>query len=174
MNKKYVFYLLLINSFFVFTNCKQVTQSGFPGDKLPAHITQLTDFGQRSEWSLDGKQVYFVDKAGGEVCVIDVVTKEIRQITKPEDRPEGHGYYRVLCLANGDLLLGCGPIRQELYFQVLDKYFEKPPQTIEGEKLCEGPAVSRKTMKIAWTLPGQFQIYMGELSYIRWKTRNHQ
>ena len=29
----------------------------------------------------------------------------------------------------------------------------------------EGPAVSRKSMKIAWTLPGQKQIYAGEIAY---------
>lgn len=30
---------------------------------MPAHITPLTTFGQRSEWSLDGKEIFFVDKA---------------------------------------------------------------------------------------------------------------
>jgi Tol biopolymer transport system component len=149
----------------VFTKCDQSIQGCFPNNLLPPHITPLTDFGQRSEWSLDGKQVYFVDKAGGDVWVVDVKTKKTRQITNPEDRPQGHGYYRVLCMVNGDLLLGCGPKRQELYFQVWKKDFKNPPQTIEGEELCEGPAVSRKTMKIAWTLPGQHQIYMGEISY---------
>lgn len=164
--------LLLILSFiFVFSGCEQKIEGCFPADKLPSHITPLTDFGQRSEWSLDGRQVYFVDKAGGDVWVVDVETKETRQITKPEDRPEGHGYYRVLVLANGDLLLGCGPIRQELYFQVLDKDLKTPPYKIEGEELCEGPAVSRKTMKIAWTLPGQMQIYMGEISYSEGKAK---
>lgn len=42
-------------------------QKCFPADQLPSHITQLTDFGQRSEWSLDGQQVYFISEAGGEV-----------------------------------------------------------------------------------------------------------
>jgi hypothetical protein len=30
-----------------------------------------------------------------------------------------------------------------MYFQVLDKDFKNPPYKIEGEELCEGPAVSR-------------------------------
>jgi len=65
---------------------------------LPAHITPLTDFGQRSEWSLDGKQVYFVDKAGGDVWVVDIRTKKTRQITKPDseaisDAGVGSGLY---------------------------------------------------------------------------------
>lgn len=159
-------FFLLCSLAFLFTNCQNRGIEGcFPYDMLPAHISPLTDFGQRSEWSMDGKQVYFVDRAGGDVWVVNVETKETRQITNPEDRPEGHGYYRVLVLSNGDLLLGIGSKRQTMYFQVLDKDFENPPQNIEGEELCEGPAVSRTSMKIAWTLPGQYQIYMGELAY---------
>ncbi len=165
MKNNNILYLGLLSFIFLFSNCEQKIEGCFPSDKLPAHITPLTTFGQRSEWSLDGKEIYFVDRAGGDVWVVDVSTKKARQITKPEDRPEGHGYYRVLVLANGDLLLGCGPKRQTMYFQVLDKDFKNPPYKIEGEELCEGPAVSRKTMKIAWTLPGQMQIYMGEIAY---------
>jgi hypothetical protein len=62
-------------------------------------------------------------------------------------------------------LLGIGPKRQNMYFQVLDKDFKNPPQNIEGEELCEGPAVSRSSMKIAWTLPGQLDMYTGEIAY---------
>jgi len=155
----------------MFSNDQLSAKGCFPNGKLPPHITPLTDFGQRAEWSLDGKQVYFVDKAGGDVWVVDVATKKTRQITKPEDRPKGDGYYRVFVLANGDLLLGCGPKRQTMYFQVLDKDFKNPPQKIEGEEVCEGSAVSRKSMKIAWTLPGQLQIYMGEITYSNGKPK---
>ena len=165
MNRSTIFYLLLVGLIFVFSSCEQSIEGCFPSDKLPAHITPLTNFGQRSEWSLDGKEIYFVDRAGGDVWVVDVATKKTRQITKSKDRPAGHGYCRVLVLSNGDLLLGIGPKRQKMYFQVLGKDLKNPPQNIEGEELCEGPAVSRKSMKIAWTLPGQLQIYMGELSY---------
>ena len=165
MNRSTIFYLLLVGLIFVFSSCEQSIEGCFPSDKLPAHITPLTNFGQRSEWSLDGKEIYFVDRAGGDVWVVDVATKKTRQITKSKDRPAGHGYCRVLVLSNGDLLLGIGPKRQKMYFQVLGKDLKNPPQNIEGEELCEGPAVSRKSMKSAWTLPGQLQIYMGELSY---------
>ena len=171
MKKMNVIYLLLMSIVFVFSNSELNAQGGFPSDKLPSHITPLTDFGQRSEWSLDCKQIFFVDRAGGDVWVVDVATKKTRQITKPEDRPEGHGYYRVLVLSNGDLLLGIGPKRQTMYFQVLDKDYKNPPYNIEGVELCEGPAVSRKTMQIAWTLPGQMQIYMGEISYTNGKAK---
>lgn len=165
MKKIYLIYLLLTSFSLVCPKCELHAQNCFPQNKLPPHITFLTDFGQRAEWSLDGKHLYFVDKAGGEVWMIDIKTKKPRQITKPEDRPQGHGYYRVVSLANGDLLLGCGAERHKLYFQVLDKSLKNPPKTIEGEELDEGPAVSRKSMKIAWTLPGQQQIYAGEIAY---------
>jgi hypothetical protein len=141
------------------------SQGCFPADKLPNHISVLTNFGQRAEWSLDGKTIYFLDKPGGEVWSVDVKTKALTQITKPENRPQGYGYYRVMCLSNGDLLLCGGMERHRLYFEVLDKDFKKKPQKIADEEVDEGPAISRKTMKIAWTLPGQLQIYMGEIVY---------
>lgn len=140
---------------------------------LPSHITKLADFGQRPEWSVDGKQIYFLDNCyeGGEVYTVDVNTKEIKQLTKPQDRPKGHGYYRVLALPNGDLLLCAGAVRQMLYFQVMDKSLENPPYNIDAEVLVEGPAVSRKSMKIAWTLPGQLEIYTGEIAYFDGRTK---
>lgn len=157
---------------------KPSAQGCFPQDKLPLHITSLTGFGERPEWSLDGKHVYFLDKAGGEVWQVDMKTKETRQITKPADRKPGHGYYRVFCMANGDMLLCCGAERHRLYFQVMEKSLKTPPKTIlgggwdEGGEGCdEGPAVSRTTMKIAWTTPGQLQIYAGEIAYSNGQAR---
>jgi hypothetical protein len=161
------FYLLFISCILVSSTYELNAQTASPNDSLPPHITALTDFGQRPEWSIDGKQIYFLDVCyeGGEVYVVDVSTKEIKQLTKPEDRPKGHGYYRVLCLPNGDLLLCAGAVRQMLYFQIMDKSLKLPPYNIDAEVLVEGPAVSRKSMKIAWTLPGQLEIYMGEIAY---------
>jgi hypothetical protein len=140
-------------------------QGCFPPEKLPSHITALTSFGQRAEWSIDGKNVYFLDKPGGEVWVVNVKTKATKQVTKPKNREKGYGYYRVMCLANGDLLLCGGFERHRLFFEVLDKSLQKAPQKIANEELDEGPAISRKTMKIAWTSPGQKQIYEGKISY---------
>lgn len=163
-----IFLYFLINT----VSLKSYSQGCFPQDKLPTHIISLTSFGERPDWSLDGKHVYFLDKAGGEVWQVDVKTKETRQITRPEDRQPGHGYYRVFCMANGDLLLCCGAERHRLYFQILDKSFKNPPKTFagggwdEGGEGCdEGPAVSRTSLKIAWTTPGQLQIFAGEISY---------
>jgi len=137
----------------------------FPKEQLPGHITPLTDFGQRSEWSLDGRYIYFVDRAGGDVWRVDIGTKNTEKITQPEYRPEGHGYYRVLCLASGDLLFTCGPERHHLYMQVMDKGLQNPPVNIPEEQIDEGPAISRKSSKIAWT-PDQKQIFTGRIEDI--------
>lgn len=161
--KRNISIYLIISSCCFLSFSQMYAQGCFPSDKLPSYITPLTDFGQRAEWSLDGKKIYFIDKPGGDVWMIDRKTRKASQISTPEYRPKGHGYYRVVCISNGDLLLGCGAERHKLYFQVLKKGFKSLPVNIEGEWLDEGPAVSRKSLKIAWTTPGQTQIYMGEI-----------
>lgn len=138
-------------------------KSCFPSEKLPNYITPLTEFGQRSDWSLDGKAVFFVDKAGGEVWKVDIDTKKPTQITNSSFRPKGHGYYRVYALSNGDLFFTCGPERHDLYMQVLRKGTELPVN-IPTEKIDEGPALSRTDMKIIWT-PDQKVMYSGMIDY---------
>jgi hypothetical protein len=128
--------------FFAFFSVFLPAQNCFPTEKLPPHISVLTHFGQRAEWSLDGKTVYFLDKPGGEVWAVDIKTKDLTQITKPENRPQGYGYYRVMCLANGDLLLCGGTERHYLSFEIMDKTLKNPPQKIEGEALDEGLPLS--------------------------------
>jgi len=155
----YCYFLFLVLS----CNTKE-TNGCFPKELLPSHIEPLTDFGQRAEWSLDGKTVYFVDSAGGDVWMVDIRSKKTRKITKPSYRPSGHGYYRVLCLSNGDLLFTCGPERYKLYMQVMDKSLNTPPVSIPNEQINEGPAISRKSMKIAWS-PDHKTIYSGEMKY---------
>ena len=148
-----------------FLSCDPKNPQGcFPNDKLTPYVEPLTDFGQRAEWSIDGKKVYFVDSAGGDIWMVDVDSKKVKQITKPSYRPDGHGYYRILCMSNGDLLLTCGPERYKLYMQVMDKSLKKPPIDIPEEQINEGPAISRKSMKIAWS-PDHKTIYTGEISY---------
>lgn len=155
--------LILIPVILFFSACTRPGPQGcFPSDRLPSHISPLTGFGSRAEWSLNGEKVFFVDSAGGDAWMVDIHSKKTEKITKPDFRPEGHGYYRVICLANGDYLLTCGPSRHDLYMQVLDKSMEKQPVRIPGEQIDEGPAVSRKNMKIAWT-PRQDVIFTGEI-----------
>ncbi len=153
------------------TECKKDKS---PLDELPPYIKQATHFGERADWSHDGRRILFVEKTFGDVYEVDVETKIIRLLT-------GHyyheGYVRALYLANGDILL-CGaqkfdaedpvPSRKkyaELW--VLKKELAEPPFPL-GEYCYEGPAVSRKNMRIGWTVRGTEQdaaFYIADIVY---------
>lgn len=157
-----------------------------PDQELPPHITRLTLFGERADWSHDGKRIIFLSKTYGDVFEIDLATKDLRLLT-------GHyphaGYTRALYLANGDILLSGPesfnpldprPSRVQCYLSVLDRSFKKPPIPL-GTKCSEGPAVSRKRLHIAWThvsaqypdrLPaGVSQMYEADIVYEAGKPR---
>jgi Tol biopolymer transport system component len=127
-----------------------------PADHLPVWITRLTYFGERADWSHDGKRILFLEKTYGDVFEAEVATKIIRPVT--------HHFYhlgftRALYLANDDILLS-GPeafdpknahvSRVQCFLYVLDKSLKKPAVAL-GTKCSEGPAVSRTRMHIAWT-----------------------
>src|SRR5919204_177355 len=78
-----------------------------PDQDLPPHITRLTLFGERADFSPDGKRVLFLSKTYGDAFEIDVQTKALRLLTGHYPH---HGYTRALYLANGDILLS-GPER---------------------------------------------------------------
>ena len=127
-----------------------------PADHLPAHITQVTWFGERADWSHDGKRLLFLTKTFGDAMEIDLETKRIRNLTAHYPH---HGYTRALYLTNGDILLSgpaafdpkrIGEARVQCWLSVLDRSLSKPPAPL-GSKCSEGPAVSRKRMHIAWT-----------------------
>jgi len=132
------------------------TDGKSPDQQLPPHITRLTLFGERADWSLDGKRILFLSKTYGDAFEINLETKALRLLS-------GHyphfGYTRALYLANGDILLS-GPeaydpknlktSRVQCYLYVLDKSLAKPAVPL-GTKCFEGPAVSRKRLHIAWT-----------------------
>ncbi len=127
-----------------------------PDRDLPPHITRLTLFGERADFSHDGKRVLFLEKTFGDVYEVDLETKQPRLLTGHYPH---HGYTRALYLANGDVLLS-GPerfdpehpadARVQCHLSVLDKGGAKPPVAL-GTKCSEGPAVSRKRLHIAWT-----------------------
>jgi Tol biopolymer transport system component len=156
-------------------------KEGNPAENLPASIKRITQFGERADWSHDGKKILFVEKTYGDVYEVELSTGKISLIT-------GHfyngGFTRALYLANGDVLLsGCTSFdaadphvnrQRKAELWVLDKSYRKPPVRL-GAKCSEGPAVSRKNMKIAWTIVsnqypdslkrGQYLFLMADIVY---------
>ena len=127
-----------------------------PADELPPHIKRLTWFGERADWSHDGKRILFLGKTFGDVYEVEVATGIIRAMTHHFPH---HGYTRALYLANGDILLSGpetfdpkqpGDARTQCFLSVLEKSLTQPPVPL-GTKCSEGPAVSRSRMHIAWT-----------------------
>lgn len=130
--------------------------SGSPDQHLPPHITRLTLFGERADFSHDGRRVLFLEKTFGDVYEVEIATREIRLLSGFYPH---HGYTRALYLANGDILLSGpekfdpthpGEARVQCVLSVLGKDRSRPPIPL-GTKCSEGPAVSRKRMHIAWT-----------------------
>ncbi len=131
-----------------------------PIDHLPPYIKLVSGFGERPDWSHDGRFILFLDKPMGEVFELEVATG----ITRPKTRHFNHfGFTRAMYLSNGDILLS-GPnalfdptdneqrdkARDLTWLYVMDKSGETPPVPLNT--LCaEGPAVSRNRMRIAWT-----------------------
>jgi len=127
-----------------------------PAEQLPPWITRLTWFGERADWSPDGKKILFLEKTYGDVFEVDLATRIIRPVTHHYPHL---GYTRALYLANGDILLSGAEAfdpknphvsREQCFLYVLEKSLQKPPVAL-GTKCSEGPAVSRKRMHIAWT-----------------------
>jgi hypothetical protein len=127
-----------------------------PAEHLPPYITQVAWFGERADWSHDGKRILFLSKTFGDAMELDLQTRRIRNLTAHYPH---HGYTRALYLHNGDVLLSgsegfdpkrVGEGRVQCWLYVLDKSFGKPALPL-GTKCSEGPAVSRSRMHIAWT-----------------------
>lgn len=139
--------------------------------ELPPHFSILTKWGLRPEWDEKGENIYFLNKMVGDVFKINLKTREITSVTSGFYHA---GIFRVLCLKNGDLLLGIGgkdfdPARPEKHRYNLEMYILKKDDLKNpislGEFMDEGPAVSRNNMKIAWTLYGQREIVMADVEY---------
>lgn len=148
----------------------QSQQGKSPLDELAPYIKRVTHFGQRADWSHDGKRLLFIEKTFGDVYEVELATGIIRPMTH---RYFHEGYTRALYLSNGDILLSGArtfdandpwPSRSEKKAElwVLKKDLSGPPVPL-GEKCSEGPAVSRRDMRIAWTQGGAF--YMADIVY---------
>jgi hypothetical protein len=126
-----------------------------PKDHLPPHITQLTHFGERADWSQDGKKILFLTKMFGDAMELELATGQIRNLTAYYPH---HGYTRAMYLANGDILLSgpeifdpkqAGRARRECYMSVLPRDGKSLPVPL-GALCSEGPAVSRDKLQVAW------------------------
>jgi len=147
--------------------------------EFPSYIKRMNYFGERPDWSHDGKRILFVGRSFGDVYEMDVATGAIQAITHHYYHG---GYVRALYLSNGDILL-LGPKSfpsdnwREARFKltelwVLSKKLDSPPVRL-GEYIWEGPAVSRTRLKIAWAehhgnYPDQkryWQIWVADIDY---------
>lgn len=151
-------------------------QQKSPLEELPDYIKQITEFGQRADWSLDGKKILFIEKTFGDVFEVEVETGVIRPITHHFFH---EGFVRALYLSNGDILLsGAKNFNAEDPWKsrdarntelwVLDKNLKSPPVAL-GVHCKEGPAVSRKTLTIAWALGST--VYSGSIEYVNGKPK---
>jgi Tol biopolymer transport system component len=143
----------------------QGTRRGNPEEQRPAHIRQLTGFGERASWSPDGTRIAFMAKSFGDAFVVDVATKTIRLLTPAPSA----GFLRVQYLPSGDyFLIGARTFTdirttrdrdQEMW---LLRAAGGPPIAL-GHKISEGVAISRRTNRIAWSnTRGQYPDLLAE------------
>jgi hypothetical protein len=137
-------------------------KTGDPLQHLPANIEVLTHFGERADISPDNERVAFMAKSFGDAMLIDLKTRFITCLTC---NVPGAAFLRVMHLVTGDYIL-IGPDHfedihtsrtrdNELWF--LSKERGSKPVKL-GQKMSEGAAISKKTLKIAFSqTPDQAQ-----------------
>jgi hypothetical protein len=130
-------------------------QPGSPLDHLPPNIEVLTQFGERADISPDNQRVAFMAKSFGDAMLVDLKTRAITCLTC---NVPGAAFLRVMHFTTGDYLL-IGPDHfedivasrhrdNELWF--LSRQRGAKPVKI-GQKMSEGAAVSKKSLKIAFS-----------------------
>ncbi len=151
-------------------------KAGNPLDNLPPNIEILTRFGERADISPDNSRVAFMAKSFGDAMVIDLKTHTIRCLTC---NVPGAAFLRVMHLSNGDyILIGPDHFEDIRVSRSRDNelwYLSKAPGSKPiklGQKMSEGAAVSKKSLKIAFSqvqaqapelAPGASQLITAEL-----------
>lgn len=126
-------------------------------DDAPEFHEKLLGYGERPYWSPDGRRIAFVEKNFGDICEIDLETRQVKHLTR--DNGDHHSFLRVLFLPSGDYLL-IGPrefkdsavsrfARSELWF--MDKDAVRPPVPLD-RIVFEGCAVSTRSATIAYSV----------------------
>ena len=59
----------------------QSSSDSSPAGHLPPQIKRVTWFGERADWSHDGKRILFVEKTFGDVYEIELATGIMRPMT---------------------------------------------------------------------------------------------
>lgn len=147
--------LICMLHFSAFAQQLKQRKSGSPLDNLPKNIRVLTHFGERADFSPDNKHIAFMAKSFGDAMVYDLETNVIRCLTC---NLPGATFLRVMHLITGDYIL-IGPEKfeninisrsrdNELWFLSKEKG-SKPVRF--GVKMSEGMAISKKSMKIAFS-----------------------
>lgn len=173
------FILLILSCLSVHTSGQESQKMNWTDTTYPGYVRKVTEFGERADWSNDGKKILFIEKSFGDVYEYNLETGKYKPLTHHYYHA---GYTRALYLSNGDILLSGpkdfpGTDWEEARFRlcelwVLDRKLDKPAVRL-GEYCWEGPAVSRTRLRIAWAqLHGLFpadaryyEIWMGDLDY---------
>jgi hypothetical protein len=152
-------------------------RAGSPADALPPHVSPLLPAGLRPDWSADSQRLLFLDDLVGDVFEVERASRAVRPLSAHFAH---HGFTRARYLANGDVLL-CGPRQPaglarergrwhtELWY--LRRDLSAPAQPLDAP-CFEGPAVSRRSLRIAWTRSdypdrvalGRSEVWTGEIS----------
>lgn len=130
-------------------------KTGNPLDHLPPEVEVLTHFGERADISPDNQRIAFMAKSFGDAMLVDLKTRVITCLTC---NVPGAAFLRVMHLVTGDYIL-IGPDHfedihtsrsrdNELWF--LSKRPVSKPVRL-GQKMSEGAAVSKKSLKIAFS-----------------------
>lgn len=135
-------------------------KAGNPLDNLPPHIQILTHFGERADISPDNQRIAFMSKSFGDAFVIDLQTKIIRCLTC---NVPGAAFLRVMHLPGGDyILIGPDHFEDIRTSRTRDNelwYLSREPGAKPvkmGQRMSEGMAISKRSMKVAFSvLPAQ-------------------
>ena len=124
-------------------------------DHLPPNIEVLTHFGERADISPDNRQVAFMAKSFGDAMVVDLDTRVIRCLTC---NVPAAAFLRVMHLSTGDYIL-IGPdhfedirtsrLRDNELWLLKRAPGSKPVKL--GQKMSEGAAISKKSLKISFS-----------------------
>ncbi len=165
---------------YVPTQKNQISREEFPLNDPPEFHYKLLEYGERPYWSPDGKRIAFIESNYGDVCELDLETRQVRNLTR--DLGEHHSFLRVLFLPNGDYIL-IGPrefkdryvsrrVESELW--IMDREAKYPPKPL-GRRIFEGCGVSRIGNRITYSMngnhdsaigsPEDFEVHVTEIEY---------